>query len=51
MKKKHKDILTERFQFAIKNDDLMEKLIKEMVKPEVKERVKKIKEKKRKSSS
>ena len=34
MKKKHKDILIERFQFAIKNDDLIVKLIKEMEKPD-----------------
>ena len=34
MKKKHKDILIERIQFAIQNDDLMGKLIKEMEKPD-----------------
>ena len=35
MKKKDKDTFIERLRFAIKNDDLMEKLIKEMEKPEV----------------
>ena len=34
MKKKKKDIFIERLQFAIKNDDLMVKLIKELEKPD-----------------
>ena len=34
MKKKKKDIFIERLQFAIQNDDLMVKLIKELEKPD-----------------